>query len=91
MFLIGCNRFSPFLFKKYFFLNLVFINLTKWLTIPVCLMCIIFFNFFLNKGSIEGTNSLKICVSDVCLSMYVLFCTCVGINFTDLVGERVDI
>ena len=41
-----------------FCFNLVSINKTEWSMIPACpgLMCAF------NRGNIEGTNSLKICV-----------------------------
>ena len=34
-----------------------------------------------NRGNIERTNSLKVCVG--CLCMYALFCVCVGTRFVD--------
>ena len=56
----------PFFFFFFSFFHLVSINGTEWSTIPSCpsLMC------SFNRGNIEGTNSLKICVW--CLYLYVL-------------------
>ena len=51
-----------------FFFNLVSINLMEWSVIPACpsLMC------SFNRGIIEGTNSLKICLMFVYVSLYAL-------------------
>ena len=45
----------------------VSINYTEWVTIPACpsLIC------FTNEGSIEGTNSWKICVWCLCMFCFV--------------------
>ena len=47
---------------------------TEWSTRPACpsLMCLLFFLFFLNRGSTEGIDSSKNCLFDV----YVCFVIC---------------
>jgi len=57
-YIVSLHSFAPF--------NLESINQTERSTIPTCLSLILFYAFFLNKGKIPGTNSLKM-LFDICI------------------------
>lgn len=67
-----------------FFFHLVLVNWMEWLLIPACPSLI----RILNSGSIEGTNTSKMCVWCPCV-LYDLFYICIGIDFVDLTEEKV--
>ena len=54
----------------------------EWLSIPACPSLVCSFD----RGNIEGTSSLKICVW--CLCIHVLFYVCLGIGFVHWLDKR---